>query len=215
MSIVNKEEVKMLDKWKWKFTTKTEGRTIKLRDDALTTIANLGIPEEMTPEQFVDCIVTRDDLYTCVLLLLRDWLQQPGNWNNLSLAHYLNAISAWLEHSQITKPSWKYIGKMLIAGKTETIKPDKNHEIIIHSLWKQIDTIKTRGDLANFVYALHSSLLQSDHIWENHTLDRYLEALSAWVHDMDGYYLNHGMPVPQQPTWRVVADTLYAASMYE
>lgn len=205
----------MLDKWKWKFTSKTEGRTIEVRDDILTAIANLSVPEGMTPEQFVKRIVTRNDLYTCVLLLLEDWLQKPRNWNNRSLAHYLNAISTWLEHSQVVKPSWRYIGEMLIAGKTGAIKPNGNLEITTHNLWKQIDTIKTRGDLANFAYVLYSSLLQPDDIWENHTLEQYLEALSAWIQDMDGYYLNHGTSVPRQPTWRVIADILYAASMYE
>jgi hypothetical protein len=42
-----------------------------------------------------------------------------------------------------------------------------------------------------------------------------LEALAAWVEDMDGYYLNQGKAVPEKPDWKHVADMLMAAKLYE
>ena len=40
-------------------------------------------------------------------------------------------------------------------------------------------------------------------------------SLAAWAEDMDGYYLNAGGPVPEQPTWKTLADMLLAARIYE
>ncbi len=48
--------------------------------------------------------------------------------------------------------------------------------------------------------------------WENDSLDRFLEALSAWVNDSEGYYLNLGEPVPTQPSWQMIEDMFMAAS---
>jgi len=50
--------------------------------------------------------------------------------------------------------------------------------------------------------------------WENDTLPRYLEAFAAWLDDRDGYYANRGSVTPTNG-WRVVADALQAAVVYE
>ena len=42
--------------------------------------------------------------------------------------------------------------------------------------------------------------------WDNLTLDRYLEALSAWTDGMDGYRRNRGEPMPEQPSWILIAQ---------
>lgn len=77
------------------------------------------------------------------------------------------------------------------------------------------DSIQTRHDLARFVHALRESLLSDPETWENQTLDRYLEALAAWIADMEGYFKNQGVPEPEQPDWRLVGQMLFAASIYE
>lgn len=51
--------------------------------------------------------------------------------------------------------------------------------------------------------------------WENASLDRYLEALAAWVEDMDGYYQNRGQAAPEQPNWKTLGEILLAATTYE
>jgi len=42
-----------------------------------------------------------------------------------------------------------------------------------------------------------------------------LEAASAWVTDMDGYFLNQGRPIPDSPSWALIATILSAALIYE
>jgi hypothetical protein len=77
------------------------------------------------------------------------------------------------------------------------------------------DTIRTREDLARFVRLLRDDLLQNGDAWENPTLDRYLEALGAWVADLEGYFNNQNMVEPRQPSWDLVGKMLFAATVYE
>jgi hypothetical protein len=77
------------------------------------------------------------------------------------------------------------------------------------------NSIHSREDFVAFVKALSKDLCDNPTSWENANLEHFLEALGAWVDDMDGYYLNQGKTVPQQPNWKVVADMLMAAKMYE
>jgi hypothetical protein len=51
--------------------------------------------------------------------------------------------------------------------------------------------------------------------WENVTLDSFLEAMESWIRSMDNYYKNTGQPIPVAPSWRTLADILWAARVYE
>ena len=79
----------------------------------------------------------------------------------------------------------------------------------------RIDSIASRDDLADFVQALRDDLMTDPQSWENATLERFLEALAAWIRDMDGSFQNEGMSMPMQPSWRLVGDMLLAAKLYE
>lgn len=83
------------------------------------------------------------------------------------------------------------------------------------TLAEQTASVHSREDFVAFVQALSKDLRDNPATWENDSLERFLEALGAWVEDMDGYYINQGKPVPQQPDWKVAADMLMAATMYE
>ncbi len=80
-----------------------------------------------------------------------------------------------------------------------------------------LDKVQTREDLAAFVRMLREDLLEGGHTdeWENPTLERYLAALAAWVDDMDGHFQNRGETVPEQPSWNLIGQILYAAKIYE
>ncbi|MFC6590880.1 hypothetical protein ACFP81_01740 [Deinococcus lacus] len=79
----------------------------------------------------------------------------------------------------------------------------------------QTEQVKAREDLAEFVHQLCHQLQQSPDSWEHRTLPEYLEAMASWTKDMDGWYLNRGETVPEQPTWTTLAQILSAATMYE
>ena len=83
------------------------------------------------------------------------------------------------------------------------------------NLVEQTSSIRSRGEFLSFLTALRNDLSANPESWQNVTLESFLEALQAWVNDMDGYYTNIGKPVPQVPDWQVVAEMLMASRVYE
>ena len=82
-------------------------------------------------------------------------------------------------------------------------------------LYEKAENVKSREDLIKFIDHLRSDLQANKGEWENISLEDYLEAMAAWINDMEGFYLNTNQPVPKQPSWKTFADILYASSMYE
>jgi len=82
-------------------------------------------------------------------------------------------------------------------------------------LHERVNNIKTKQDLGQFVGALRADLATNPEGWENPTLDRFLEAMEAWIADMEGYYKNRGEEPADSPTWKTFGDILIAATMYE
>jgi hypothetical protein len=85
----------------------------------------------------------------------------------------------------------------------------------MRTLDEQVDEIRSRNDFTAFARALLKNLREHPEQWENNDLISYLDALSAWVEDMDGYYINRGEPVPEVSNWRVLGQMLLAARIYE
>lgn len=82
-------------------------------------------------------------------------------------------------------------------------------------LHEHVSHVHKKAELVEFIRALANDLATNRERWENRTLDTYLEALSSWLEDSDGYYRNQGRPIPAEPSWRDIAEMLMAASMYE
>lgn len=82
-------------------------------------------------------------------------------------------------------------------------------------LHRSIERITTKEDLAQSIEQLRQDLADNPDEWENMSLDAYLEAMAAWLHDMDGYYRNQGLALPTAPTWQTIGEILLAAKMYE
>lgn len=73
----------------------------------------------------------------------------------------------------------------------------------------------SRGELAGFLIQLADSLVEEPELWENDSLETFFRAWSAWLGDMDGYFVNRGEPVPVEPSWQLTAQMLLAARVYE
>ena len=78
-----------------------------------------------------------------------------------------------------------------------------------------VNSISTKEDFLNFMNLLIGDLKSNPEDWENSSLESYLEAIESWTDDMDGYYLNTNQPIPTNVNWKVFADILIAAKMYE
>ena len=81
---------------------------------------------------------------------------------------------------------------------------------------RSVYRMDSRSDLVQFIYALQDDLKQRPQDWENCDLYTYLGALAAFLGDADGYYLNRKEDVDADvPSWRLLADSLQAASVYD
>ena len=82
-------------------------------------------------------------------------------------------------------------------------------------LSNKVDNIHSHADFLSFLKTLHRDFETHPNGWENDTLERYLGAITAWVEDMEGYYLNCNEPVPKNVSWNIMAQILLAAKYYE
>lgn len=82
-------------------------------------------------------------------------------------------------------------------------------------LHEMINDITSKEDFIEFLSALRKDLATNNDDWENPTLERYLEGMESWVGTMDAYYTNTNQTIPEQPTWKMIANILYASKIYE
>lgn len=75
--------------------------------------------------------------------------------------------------------------------------------------------VKTKNEFIQRVSWLARDIKENADGWENQNLSDYLEAIAAWVEDMEGYYENCGKALPENINWSVFSDILMAAKTYE
>jgi hypothetical protein len=78
-----------------------------------------------------------------------------------------------------------------------------------------IEHVETREDLARFIIALKDDFVANRDEWQNWDLADYLEAMPRWMTDMDSYRRHMGRPSSDEPSWRALAEILYAGKLYE
>jgi hypothetical protein len=78
-----------------------------------------------------------------------------------------------------------------------------------------IDRVRDREELVTFIRMLACDLREQPDAWENRDLPSYLDAMAAWIEDMDGYFLHKGEQPPEQPSWKLLSEILMAARSYE
>lgn len=81
--------------------------------------------------------------------------------------------------------------------------------------YSEVKTIQTKKDFVNFLRALKNDYLENLSSWENKDIETFLEAMACWVEDMDGFYINQRLQVPEKPDWKVFADILMGGKLYE
>ena len=76
------------------------------------------------------------------------------------------------------------------------------------NFYEMLGKIKNREDFTEFMRHYISAT-------EDGALRHYLDSLTAWAQDMEGYYKNAEKDVPQDINWDFIATLLYACSIYE
>ena len=84
------------------------------------------------------------------------------------------------------------------------------------SLFECAASVKSRQDFVIFVERLSESQKQGGPEWTNKNLESFLGGLAGFANDMSGFYKNAGEVVDvEMPTWRMTAQMLLAATVYE
>lgn len=76
-------------------------------------------------------------------------------------------------------------------------------------------TVKTKEDFLNFLELLIEDFKNDRSDWVNDNLSDYLNGVLDWTADMEGYYINNKIDLPTNINWKIFADILVAAKMYE
>ncbi|MGE5549302.1 MAG: hypothetical protein ACM3ZC_02075, partial [Bacteroidota bacterium] len=66
----------------------------------------------------------------------------------------------------------------------------------------------------DFLYLLSKDFENNQDEWENRSIGEYLEGIQGWVEDMEGYYKNSNLPVPQDINWYFIALVFYVGKIY-
>lgn len=76
--------------------------------------------------------------------------------------------------------------------------------------------VTDRKSFIEFLSLLRQDFLSNPNSWENNNLETFLEALSSYAEDIQGFYDNMGIPVnADKPSWQTFADIFKGATMYE
>jgi len=78
-----------------------------------------------------------------------------------------------------------------------------------------LNDISDKDSFADFLLALRENLMLDCSDWENPTLDRFLEAMEAWVRAMESYSENTNDNEVKKPGWKTFAKILLASKYYE
>ena len=76
--------------------------------------------------------------------------------------------------------------------------------------------VTDRKTFVKFISLLRQDLLNNPEGWENKTLPDFLESLSAYAEDIQGYYNNTKKNInADMPDWSTFADIFKGAKIYE
>lgn len=76
--------------------------------------------------------------------------------------------------------------------------------------------VTNRQSFIEFIDLLRKDFVDNPENWENKKLDDFLEALSSYANDIQGYYDNTKQNVnADEPNWQTFADIFKGATIYE
>ena len=87
------------------------------------------------------------------------------------------------------------------------------------NLESSLDRVRDKASFVAFLGALIADYESNQSTWENRTLDQLLESMQSWLEDMDldDYYerIDSSDVMLENINWRVFADVLVSAAIYE
>lgn len=83
------------------------------------------------------------------------------------------------------------------------------------NIYTEIKNVKTKEDFLRFLEMLANDRKSNAEEWENKSVEDYLLSIQSWIEDMEGYYENNNIEVPQNIDWNFIANIFYAGKIYE
>lgn len=84
-----------------------------------------------------------------------------------------------------------------------------------HAETSDLDQVASLADVARIVDEMLADLEAHPGEWENTTLESFLEALSRSLNALPQLYRNFGETLPDPPSWKLFAEALVMATVYE
>lgn len=76
--------------------------------------------------------------------------------------------------------------------------------------------VDNRQSFIQFLSQLRIDLQRNGQEWENNTLESFLDAMVRYTEDIQGYYDNTNQNANADvPSWKLLADILKGATIYE
>jgi hypothetical protein len=76
--------------------------------------------------------------------------------------------------------------------------------------------VADRKAFIKFMDLLRKDFVDNPESWENKKIDDFLEAISSYANDIQGYYDNTNQNVnADEPNWQIFADIFKGAILYE
>lgn len=86
----------------------------------------------------------------------------------------------------------------------------------IMDIYDFVENIKTKGDFESFMSMLIKDLRENRGDWENNELEPFLDGIKRFTEVLDNYYSNARIEADTSiPTWKMFAEVLLAAKVYE
>ncbi|KIV54078.1 hypothetical protein AM501_07720 [Aneurinibacillus migulanus] len=81
--------------------------------------------------------------------------------------------------------------------------------------YEKTEQVTTKNQFLEFLNLLNKDFKLNVDEWENKSIDNYLEAIESWIEEMEGYYKNNNLPVPNNIDWNFLATIFYVGKIYE
>jgi hypothetical protein len=78
------------------------------------------------------------------------------------------------------------------------------------------ESVQSRQELISHLFRLMDDFDGVGNLWKNQDVYTFMQAMAAWLNDCEESYRQSGQSVDVEiPSWRLFADALSAAAVYE
>jgi len=82
-------------------------------------------------------------------------------------------------------------------------------------LYKELEKVSDKEQFTKFISSLANDFKLKPDEWENSDIESFLQGVKSWVEDMEGYYENNNLPIPNDINWNFIATIFYVGKLYE